>query len=123
MIRSSDYDHLFDALMATENLEYYANLCTDSFGTDILGTNALIACGAIHYGHFVALMFHTTRELLDDAITGSRVDNVAVCVEQLGSQFDKMDAKLDEILILLNTPQGLRPQFSINKRMGLYRIK
>ncbi len=60
-------------------------------------------------------------EPLDDAITGARVDNMSLCVEEVGSQLNAMqqllnamNQKLITIMEYLNTPQWKRSYFPIN---------
>jgi hypothetical protein len=56
--------------------------------------------------------------MLDDEITATRIDNMATCMENMGQSMEQMaqsnaqtQAKLDEVIRLLNTPQGKRDTF------------
>jgi len=127
--RSSEYTELRDALLAAEVLEGIANYCVDAADTTIFGTDAPAVCIVAHAGQVAASTISAGWELLDDAITGARVDKVSLCVEDMGTQLnamdakldamqeqlDAMDAKLDFIIELLNTPQGRRPNFPIRR--------
>lgn len=118
--RSSEYGELRDALLAAEFLEEIANICLDAADTTIFGTDASAVCIVAHGGQAAASIISSGWELLDDAITGARVDKVSLCVEQMGSQLNAMqdllivmDRKLDTIMDYLNTPQGRRPEFPL----------
>jgi len=118
--RSSQYSELRDALLAAEFLEEIANICLDAADTTIFGTDASAVCIVAHGGQAAASIISSGWELLDDAITGTRVDNISLCVEQMGSQLNAMqdllnimDRKLDTIMDYLNTPQGRRPEFPL----------
>lgn len=100
-------------MLAAEILEEVANICVDAADTTIFGTDAPAVCIVAHGGQAAASIFSSGWELLDDAITGARVDMVSLCVEQMGSQLNVMDRKLDTIMDYLNTPLGRRPEFPL----------
>ena len=111
--RSRDYSKLLEALAAAEVLESVANVCVDALDSTALGFDLPAVCIPVHLGQTAASIIASSWELLDDAITGARVDNVSLCVEAMGSQLNAMDQKLDTIMEYLNTPQGRRPEFPI----------
>lgn len=88
-----------------------ANICTDTLGTDFFGSNALIACSALHVRQSVATGVLSSMELLDDNITSARLDNAATCIKQMDEKLNGIEKKLDEIIRLLNTPTGRRDSF------------
>jgi hypothetical protein len=118
--RANEYTELRDALLAAEVLEGAANVCSDVADTTVFGTDAKAVCGIVHSGLITASTIANGWELLDDAISGARVDKVSLCVQDMGSQLNAMqeqlkvmDGKLDTIMEYLNTPQGRRPWFPL----------
>jgi len=109
--RPDKYSEISAAVTAALLLEQAGNTCTDALDTSAFGFDYPVVCMVVHYGQQVAASFAEQMELLDDAITGTRVDNMSLCLEQMGSQLDAMDAKLDLIIDYLNMPQGQRPDF------------
>jgi len=109
--REDGYTNISAAITAALLLEQAGNTCTDAMDTSSFGFDFPVVCMVVHYGQQVAQSFAEQMELLDDAITGTRVDNMSLCLEQMGSQLDAMDEKLDLIINYLNMPQGQRPDF------------
>lgn len=116
--RANEYTEIRDALLAAEILEGAANVCSDVADTTIFGTDAKAVCGIVHSGLITASTIANAWELLDDAISGARVDKMSQCVQDMGSQLNAMqdqliamDKKLNTIMDYLNTPQGRRPYF------------
>jgi hypothetical protein len=111
--RSNDFSELRGAIAAVRVLEGAANACTDAMDTTVFGWDLPAVCIPVHLGMTAAAIIAEMWELLDDAITGTRVDNMSLCLEQLGSKLNAMDEKLDLIMDYLNMPPGRRPEFPI----------
>ena len=109
--RADGYSDIAAAVTAALLLEQAGNTCTDALDTSAFGFDYPVVCMVVHYGQQVAQSFAEQMELLDDAITGTRVDTMSLCLEQIGSQLNAMDEKLDLIIDYLNMPQGQRPDF------------
>ena len=118
------------ALLAAEVLEGAANVCSDVADTTFFGTDVKAVCAVVHTGQFAASIIANAWELLDDAISGARVDNMSVCVQDMGSQLNAMqdqlnamDDKLNTIMDYLNTPQGRRPYFPVKSTTNAEKSK
>lgn len=112
-LRSSGYIELRDALLAAKILEEVANICVDIMDTSAFGFDLPAVCGVPHAGQAAATIIAEGWKLLDDAITGARVDKMSICLEELSAGQDLVLEKLDTIMEFLNTPQGRRPDFPV----------
>ena len=112
-IRASSYTDLRDVMLAAKGLEWAANVCVDAADTTFFGTDWQIACIVVHSAQATASIVADGWELIDDAITGARIDKMSMCLEELGDKQDAMLEKLDTIMEYLNTPQGRRPNFPV----------
>lgn len=75
-------------------------------------------CIVAHYADSIVKDVADGLELLDDLITGTRVDNMAECLQYIGVKVQTLEdgineanAKLEETLRLLNLPAGRRPDW------------
>lgn len=89
------YDFLSDWLAGSIISNMLLNTCTSVFGTDVWGFNGMPACVAPSIALAVSDALHAGQELIDDAITGARVDNAAACLQYLGTQMNGVQDSLD----------------------------
>jgi hypothetical protein len=87
------------------------DICSDSFDTTIFGNDYPAVCVSVVVINRTLRLMSSSREILDDAITGARIDNMTLCMEQMAAELGGMDEKLDLILDYLIMPQGQRPDF------------
>jgi hypothetical protein len=109
--RNDDYTSLAAIIGVARGLEGGVATCDEASDTTIFGADFLAVCIPLSLTAMAETIIADEMELLDDTITATRIDNVAMCAEYLGEKLEGMDAKLDEIINLLNTPQGQRPEF------------
>ena len=99
-----------------------------SSNQDFFGNNCSGACVGLAIAAGVVDMHAEQFELQDDSVTGMRVDAVAECLEQTDDQLKAALEKLGdveaqladlkeaveegfaEVILLLNTPHGQRPE-------------
>ena len=88
-----------------------ADVCRDTCTQSSFGFNCRMACLAVGMGENIMNMLTVAAEVQDDSVTGSRVDASSECLESLGAKINELEKKLDEVILLLNTPTGQRPSF------------
>lgn len=111
--RTHSYTALQAALQIANALEMGANICAVAAGQVIFGTNALAACSVFWASSGVATAIADGMELRDDAQTGDAVNDTAACVEFLADKLKGIEAKLDQVINLIQTPQGQRAQWPL----------
>lgn len=109
--RANTFSELQSAVAAARALENAHDICIDAADTTFFGADYPVICIPAALGAVVATVVADEWELLDDTITSTRIDNMTLCLEYLGPMVEGIDAKLDEIIDLLNMPQGQRPEF------------
>jgi hypothetical protein len=109
--RPHNYQEIHDLTVSGYVMGQVAAICENIAGTDVFGTNAYYVCTVPNIVDAVVSSLAQSYELLDDSITGTRLDNALVCLENLGDKLEGMDKKLDYLIYLLNLPQGQRPEF------------
>ena len=109
--RVSDYNDFIISNIENETAAGAANICTDLAGQDWGGFNVLAVCAPVHALQAVYSGVLSSMELMDDTITGTRLDNAAECIKQMDAKLNNIEEKLDEIIRLLNTPTGRRDNF------------
>jgi hypothetical protein len=108
------------------------NQCDSAANQDVLGNNGSIVCVVTATLAAIADIVEVTAKALDDDVTGLRFDASMGCMmqmdveikalqaqagrteEKLGEvdrKVDAIQARLNEVVDLLNTPQGRRPGF------------
>lgn len=109
--RSNTLGELRGATLAAKILENSHDICIDAADNTVFGTDFPAACIPVAVGAIAATTIAQEWELLDDTITSTRIDNMTICLQYLGETVDGINEKLDEIIQLLNMPQGQRPDF------------
>lgn len=109
--RSNTLGELRGAILAADILGNSHDICVDAADNTIFGTDFPAACIPVAVGAIAAITIAQEWELLDDTITSTRIDNMTICMQYLGEAVDGINEKLDEIIGLLNMPQGQRPDF------------
>jgi len=114
---------------AANTLKAIHDGCTDVTRQSTGGFNSSAACVKSAIAMNVVQLVVDAFELQDDSITGTRVDATTSCLELLGTEVqangDEVDAialrlheaeieigtRLDELMLLLNTPPGRRSDY------------
>jgi len=116
--RENSWTDLFWAVEAALISEQAANACWAAADTTVWGFDMPAICVPAVAVTAGLKILADQMELLDDAITGTRVDNLSLCVAELKTGQDEtkdmlngMIEKLDLIIDYLNMPQGQRPDF------------
>lgn len=123
---------ILQTAQAAANVVKTANdSCIDASRQSSSGFNFSAACVPFAVDMNVIQLAQDAFELQDDSVTGGRVDTAAGCLELLGIEVkennDKVDgiadeleqartrieARLDELIRLLNTPAGRRPEYPL----------
>ena len=116
--RKSTYELIYGLYAGKEAADIAAQVCMAAADTSVWGFDVPAACIPAFAALGVVEGFAESVELLDDSITGTRIDNMTKCMQEMGSQLDDMEDKMGSmeeklalIVDLLNTPQGQRPEF------------
>lgn len=109
--RANAWWEIDDAAWNVRSVEYAANTCLDAMDTTIFGGDWPLVCAIAHIALLPIGTISDEMEILDDAITGTRVDNMSLCLEKIGEQQDAINEKLDIIMEWLSIPHGRRPGF------------
>jgi len=117
------------SLAAAGAIQTTADVCADASRQSSGGFNWAAACIAPVALAGIAEGAHNVFELHDDGVTGDRLDATALCLEQMATKADanrnaldglyariteareRLEGKADEVLLLLNTPPGQRPDY------------
>lgn len=110
---------VMQATLGAANAADWAHAACDSGAEQtVFGANAAAVCTVLAVAAGIVDVIYDAFELQDDTITSERLDAAIVCLEQLDKKssdtLEKLDGvqeKLDQIVDLLNTPQGRRPGF------------
>jgi len=109
--RAHTYDDL-QGMLAAATVTDWAHATCDSLGNqDWLGNNWSAACTVLAVAAGIANEISVACELQDDTVTAEQVDASVECIKQMSKELAGIREQLDEIIILLNTPQGRRPTF------------
>lgn len=107
-------------LAASQVAKAIADGCRDGCTQTTFGFNCRAFCLAAGIAENALAAVAEGFELQDDVVTSSELDKVASCVEKLGSDSNQMQDDITEIrnlindvIDLLNTPQGQRLEFPI----------
>jgi hypothetical protein len=116
--RANTWMELFWATEFALISEQAANACWAGADTTIWGFDAPAICIPVIAVTTGLKILGDQMELLDDAITGTRIDNLSLCVAELKTGQDETNNKLDGVLErlelimdYLNMPPGQRPEF------------
>ena len=91
-----EFWHLEGALLGGITLEGLYNQCDSAMNEDVLGFNGSIACVVLATAKSVANLAGEPFELLDDSISGARLDNAVMCLEYLGENLDDITNGVNE---------------------------
>jgi hypothetical protein len=108
-------------LLAGTNVADWAHAACDSGAEQsVFGTNAAAVCTVLAVAAGILDTVFDGFELQDDTVTGMRLDAAVVCLEQLDKQSSDtlkklggIEEKLNQVIELLNTPQGRRQDFPL----------
>ena len=108
-------------ILAGTNVADWAHATCDSGAEQsVFGTNAAAVCTVLAVAAGILDTVFDGFELQDDTVTGMRLDAAVVCLEQLDKQSSDtlkklggIEEKLNQVIELLNTPQGRRQDFPL----------
>ena len=116
--RADSWEGLYWATEFALISEQAANACWAGADTTIWGFDAPAICIPVIAVTTGLKILADQMELLDDAISGTRIDNLSLCVAELKTGQDETNNKLDGVLErlelimdYLNMPPGQRPEF------------
>ncbi len=122
--RSHTYGEL-QAMLAAANVATMAyNSCDSGCNQDAFGFNCSAVCIVLAVASGIVDTISDACELQDDTVTAEQVDAACECLnqmgdeisglkEQLGDLSDMVEERFNEVVELLNTPQGQRPEFPV----------
>lgn len=87
------------------------SVCDSGCNQDFFGNNCSGVCTVLAIAAGIANEISQASQLVDDDITSQQVDASVECIKQMSKELGGIREQLDEIIILLNTPQGRRPTF------------
>ena len=112
-------------MLAASNATAMAyNSCDSGCNQDAFGFNCSAVCIVLAVASGIVDTISDACELQDDTVTAEQVDAACECLnqmgdeisglkEQLGDLSDVLEERFDEVVELLNTPQGQRPEFPV----------
>ncbi len=90
-----------------------ADACDSGCNQDSLGFNCSAVCIPFRLAENIMGAIADGFEMNDGAVTDNRIDAMAECMQELGQKLNGIETKLNEVIQLLNTPQGRRPEFPV----------
>lgn len=120
--RNRSYAELQAIFAAANSTEMAYNICDSACNQDAFGFNCSAVCAVLAGAAGVVKIIAEASELQDDTVTSEQVDAANECIKQLGEEIDGIQEQLgdlnemieerfNEVVELLNTPQGKRPDF------------
>lgn len=107
------------------------NICDSACNQDAFGWNCSAVCVALASASGILETISDAFELQDDTVTAEQVDAACLCLKQTSAEIgdiqeeilllkaqiqyltDLVNQRFDDMEVLLNTPQGRRPDFPI----------
>lgn len=120
--RNRSYAELQAIFAASNSTEMAYNICDSGCNQDAFGFNCSAVCAVLAGAAGVVDIIAEAAELQDDTVTSETVDAAGECIKQLGEEIDGLQEQLgdlnemieerfNEVVELLNTPPGKRPDF------------
>ena len=120
--RARSYEELQSIFAAANATEMSHSICDSGCNQDFFGNNCSGVCTVLAGASGVVRIIAEAAELQDDTVTGEQVDAACDCLKQMGEEIDGLKEQLgdlndmieerfNEVVELLNTPQGQRPTF------------
>jgi len=122
--RSRSYEELQAIIASANATEMARSICDSGCNQDFFGNNCSAVCTVLAGASGVVRIIAEAAELQDDTVTAEQVDAACECLnqmgdeisglkEQLGDLSDMVEERFNEVVELLNTPQGQRPEFPV----------
>ena len=124
--RSHTYAELQIMLAAAKAAALAYNSCDSGCNQDAMGFNCSAVCVVLAVASGIVDTISDACELQDDTVTAEQVDAACDCLnqigeeisglkEQLGDLSEMLEERFNEVVELLNTPQGQRPEFPVKE--------
>lgn len=129
--REFDFTTLQGMLAGANAASMAYNICDSACNQDAFGWNCSAVCVVLATAEGVLETISDAFELQDDTVTAEQVDAACLCLKQTSAEIgdiqeeilllkaqiqyltDLVNQRFDDMEVLLNTPQGRRPDFPI----------